>query len=490
MQNFRSGAANAPRDADLVIFEDVDGYALLGQASDGKTYVPKGESGWSYGQLPADHAVAMLNLSAISTATVPLRVISYRNAPAAAAEGELEIAVPYDLWSPEAAAVLNDAEVLFTLRDEFPTLRELDAVSLLQTVTPHLRVQRWVDARRRSASGYRDLPAELLQRAADGYTAYLFGGKDAQARAVAPPVHRRPLVEGLVPVGLVLLVGGPFVGKSTIAASLAASVAAGVTWCGRPVAGGPVLVVAGERIEQMRQRCETAFAELANAPGFGPVVLPMPLTLHGEFAGRVFDRIREWLSGMPHARLLILDTLASLTPGLSEQESSGMTTFAGHIKRLTTQHPNLTVLLLHHPTKSGQAVRGHGSLEAAADAVLELTAKRGVRHLVLAQSNTLVQSAELCFKLVDRDDVGLALPSNSRAPSAEVGQRPQDSGMDLAREMLTATLREAESPVTGAALQLATGVGRTTFYTLLKDIPQACRLPGRKATYVWKEEPG
>ncbi len=62
--------------------------------------------------------------------------------------------------------------------------------------------------------------------------------------------------------------------------------------------------------------------------------------------------------------------------------------------------------------------------------------------------------------------------------------------MDLAREMLTATLREAESPVTGAALQLATGVGRTTFYTLLKDIPQACRLPGRKATYVWKEEPG
>lgn len=474
-------------DEDLVIFETQEGEAVLAQREDGRVFRMDADGQWGTGALQRNDPLLMLNHAALGSFGGLIHVVPVMDVfvtPLKAAD-TLLVAVPGDTWTADAAKQLKDREVLFRLKGNRATGAEIRAITLLQTQSLSLSVERWCESARRRRGGWRPVPTLELQRMADEYVAFHFGGKEAAEAVRLGPVPRTALVQSLIPKGLVLLVGAPFAGKSTVTASLAASVAAGQPWLGRVVDGGPVLVLAGERIEQLRDRCALAYASLPDVRGVGPVLLPKALTLHGDAATANFDRLRQWLDQMPQTRLLVLDTLASLTSGLSESESSGMTTFLGHIKRLTNTYPDLTVLLIHHPTKSGLAVRGHGSLEGAADAVLDLSEKNGTRTLTLTHSNSFLPGLKHHFKLADSDGVSLAVP-------VQVTGCQQDNGagsrLEASAHLLLQTLREATAPMSVAELQEKSGVGRTSLYKLLKELPEIVRTQGKLARYELHED--
>jgi DnaB-like helicase N terminal domain/AAA domain/Transcriptional regulator, AbiEi antitoxin len=217
--------------------------------------------------------------------------------------------------------------------------------------------------------------------------------------------HFPPLaytVPGVIPEGLVLLVGPPKIGKSWFVLAVALAAASGGRVLGLEVPRRPVLYLAledGDR--RIQDRCRTLLRGGPIPPTFEYVTVVEP--------GRILDTITVWLArhaGQPP--LVVLDTLGKVMPPALVGESSYQRDYrvAAALKRIADQQPGMTLLVNHHDRKAGaedfvDSVSGTHGLAGAADTVVVLTRPRQEEAGRLKVTGRDVAEGEYAVRFLD-----------------------------------------------------------------------------------------
>ena len=204
--------------------------------------------------------------------------------------------------------------------------------------------------------------AERLKRAIRWLT-------PAECAAAEP---RGYIVKGLLaPADLMLIFGGPGMGKSCLAPRLGYAIAQGSEIFGRRVRQRRVLYIACEDPHGMRQRIAALRQEFGDTPDLllpdGPFDLMNPGSPHkAELTARIIDF---------RPSVVIIDTIAAGFPGLKENESGseGMGAVVSFARDLIASHGVAVVLLHHVPKNDANTPRGHGLLHGDADVTLALS---------------------------------------------------------------------------------------------------------------------
>lgn len=162
------------------------------------------------------------------------------------------------------------------------------------------------------------------------------------------------LVDGLIPPGMLLLIGKPKKGKSWMVMDLCLNVAIGDHFLGRKCQQGKVIYFALEdnqrRIKsRMLQLMPRNFTVGSNQLKFATVEDKIENMDRG-----FFDSIRHTLKQNPDTRLLAIDTLSCVRPvkkgneGLYDYDRRCIDPFT----QLCAEYPLLTILIVHHSRKS------------------------------------------------------------------------------------------------------------------------------------------
>lgn len=296
---------------------------------------------------------------------------------------------------------------------------------------------------------------------------------DYDALASRPPL--RPLVPGVVNLDTVaMLYAPPATYKTFLALWLAACVALGHTWAGRPVERGPVLYIAAEGVSGIQKRV-AALSWLLNGgrpiPDFFIHPAPVNLTSDTDVA-ELAELVAE--RGF---RFVVLDTLVKVAGGAEENDNTAMTRVTNAAERIKRAGDGeTTVLLVHHSGKSGD-YRGASALEGNVDTMLKLDGEAGMLTLsaVKQKDGAEGEIIRLRAKPVAEHDTLVLEPL---APGAG-----EPSGVQAARieEALAHFVRAyAQTGVTRSEyarnLSEWMGVGVSTAQTYIGDLLRAGRL--------------
>jgi hypothetical protein len=192
-----------------------------------------------------------------------------------------------------------------------------------------------------------------------------------------------------------LLYGQSGSGKSFLAFDMLAAVARGIGWFGHRTTAGTVLYVAAEGAPGCQRR------ELAYVRHHG-LVQPIPFW-HSSAAPDLLncqeiDRfIDSALSVRP--RLIALDTLSRMLRGAQENDSSDMGKAIEAADRIRTE-TGASVILVHHSGKdANHGPRGHSSLFAACDTVIEVARRKDGNIARLTKARDSDVGIRHCFRL-------------------------------------------------------------------------------------------
>lgn len=202
-----------------------------------------------------------------------------------------------------------------------------------------------------------------------------------QARDFAHQPLPEWIIKGVLPrAGLVVVYGESGAGKSFVLLDLVAAVARGLDWRGHRTKPGRVVYLCAEGAGGFRGRLrayeQTHAVDLADLPLH--VIGVAPNFLEKADALKLGRTIRELVGATD---VLVVDTVAQVTPGGNENSSEDMGRLIHHCAGL---HRALgaTVLLVHHAGKdASRGARGWSGLRAAADAELEVVRKPAGRLL-------------------------------------------------------------------------------------------------------------
>lgn len=167
------------------------------------------------------------------------------------------------------------------------------------------------------------------------------------------------LVDGWLERGaLALLFGKPEAGKSFLAMDWAWSIAAGVDWLGHPVRQGPVFYIGGEGQSGFARRL-AAWRKHHN------IERPLPICMSkGATDFRDPDAMRalklEMCKASLAAELIVIDTMARMTPGMNEDRADEVMEFIAACDELRSLW-NCALLILQH-SGHGDASRAKGSI--------------------------------------------------------------------------------------------------------------------------------
>lgn len=182
------------------------------------------------------------------------------------------------------------------------------------------------------------------------------------------------LVKGLVPkAGLGMVYGASGAGKSFFVLDLACSIARGIQWRDRKVKRGNVLYVCAEGAGGFRSRGKAYV--LHNQVDLSASLFMIPAApnfLSATDPNEVIDEARRI-----DASLVVVDTLAQVTPGGDENSAAEMGKALEQCRRIY-ETTGATVLLVHHAGKdASRGARGWSGIRAAADFEIEVTAAAG-----------------------------------------------------------------------------------------------------------------
>jgi len=236
-----------------------------------------------------------------------------------------------------------------------------------------------------------------------------------------PPV--RPLVDGLLYANtLVQLAGQPGSYKSFVSIGMACSVALGRSWEGHRVPkAGSVVYVAPEGASGLRTRvlawCETNNVDPAELSG-RLHFLAEPVQL-GDIVdvSEACDVARE-LSAL----LLVLDTRARCTLGLSENDATEQGRAIHHAEAIQAA-AGTTVLGVHHSGRGGDHGRGSNAWDGAVWSDLRLTGEDLRARIHCEKHKDAPDGCDHHFRLLPHTVAEHLLPQLPEEPAAEWQQR-------------------------------------------------------------------
>jgi hypothetical protein len=197
-----------------------------------------------------------------------------------------------------------------------------------------------------------------------------------------------PAIKWIVPdiltEGLTLLCGKPKLGKSWFALDIAQAVTSGGAVLGRECEAGAALYLALEDNERRLQKRLQHVQEQGQWPADLDLVTEAPKLGEGCLRG-----IRQWCAAHPDARIVIIDTLATVRPAGKRGESDYVADYAAlrGLQGLAGEL-GIAIVVVHHVRKAEaedpfDTVSGSTGLTGAADATLILTKRTGDGGCVL-----------------------------------------------------------------------------------------------------------
>lgn len=235
----------------------------------------------------------------------------------------------------------------------------------------------------------------------------------AQELMSLPPLTWR--IRGLLPShGLASIYGPSGSGKTFVALDLACAIASGQShWFGSKVKVAPVVYVALEGEGGIRQRVSAREIHFA---------APTPQALRfvlGNFslldASNAVELAAEIVQALGSGAVVVVDTLNQSAAGADENSSADMGRVIANAKVLAAAVNGLVILVHHAGKDAGRGMRGHSSLYAAMDAVIEVGSTVSGRSWRVAKSKDGVSGVTYGFELVPcvvgRDEDGLDVTS-------------------------------------------------------------------------------
>ena len=193
-------------------------------------------------------------------------------------------------------------------------------------------------------------------------------------------------VRGVLPArGLAAIYGASGSGKSFLAMDLAFSLANGrASWFGLALREAPVVYVALEGQGGLQRRVLAWEAHNQLLHPHNVVFKDSNFSLCTD--GDASELAREVTDLFPFGCVIFIDTLNQAAPGADENGSSDMGVILSSAQRLSRE-ANALVILIHHSGKDrSKGMRGHSSLFAAMDAVIEVTSSASGRSWCVSKA--------------------------------------------------------------------------------------------------------
>ena len=205
-----------------------------------------------------------------------------------------------------------------------------------------------------------------------------------------PPL--RYIVEGMLPMGMGVLVAKPKIGKSWMVLDLCLAAARGEPFLGSPTSPHGALYLA---LEDGKSRMQTRLRKLTAGR-------PLPQNLHIQFTAPrldegLLDELGAFLDEHPDVHLVCIDTLSKIKPKGKPFENAYDADYAymGQLKQFADSR-GICVLLVHHTRKSK-------SLDDSFDNINGSTGIMGAADFTVVLDKRSRMDDEASFILTGRD---------------------------------------------------------------------------------------
>lgn len=250
-------------------------------------------------------------------------------------------------------------------------------------------------------------------------------------------------IKRLLPeTGLGMVFGPSMSGKTFFALDLAMSVALGREWRGQKVNQGQVAYICAEGGTGFRKR-GAAYMQYHGIERSG---LPMHLLADAPSLlerGDVKDLIVS-LRSIKGLKLVVMDTLAQMTPGANENASEDMGRAMNHCNKIVAATGALVLLVGHTGKDEGRGHRGWSGMPAAFDVSIQLERNGDYRAATIVkmkdgEGEGRVYPFHLTGVELGRDEDNEAVTSCVALPGGKEGiEAPDDDLTDNQRRVLQA----------------------------------------------------
>lgn len=286
----------------------------------------------------------------------------------------------------------------------------------------------------------------------------MFPVYSAAALAQRPPCEW--LVKNVLPLAdMGVLYGAPGTGKTFCGIDLLASIARGVPWRGQRVRKGRAIIVSAEGGAGMGKRLEAycLWHNLdINALDIG-VITAAPNLLDKE---NVIELVKAIVAA-GGADVVMVDTLAQVTPGADESASKDMGLALANARAIRNATGAFILLIAHSGKDTSRGIRGWSGFNGAADVVLETVQHEdGPRELRITKMKDGDDNLRWGFKLeimqtgIDGDGDSItscvaieaeAPPVAEAKPKGRSGIRKNDRWMRHVLEVVDSVYADADS---------------------------------------------
>jgi KaiC/GvpD/RAD55 family RecA-like ATPase len=263
--------------------------------------------------------------------------------------------------------------------------------------------ERWDRANdsKERAKTWRSVEATARENGWPGIQKSLAGNEFVQAAQFAAAQEVEWHIKHVLPKrALTIIYGEPGCGKSFFTLDLVAHIARGVTWRGNRTKRSSIAYIAAEGVAGFGNRLR------AYSQGHDVPLETLPLYVRGGML-TLRDQtlaVIEAVSQLPDIGVVVIDTLAAVTPGSNENSSEDMGAAIASIMSMV-EILDVSVILVHHTNKQ-ESMRGWSGLLGAADSTIRVFKKEDQRGALIEKMKEGKDSGEFGF-ILKTVDLGL-----------------------------------------------------------------------------------